>query len=191
MTAPRLSGTSLLHLSHTRMAFVPRISSCLTGKDAAETRGNAAKKTVRAFLVKTRFVVSPRADDRDPRGRPDRARALEEGSPCARRDVPGSSSSRPLRPFARGTSRDTERSRSRGGCGDPRARFRPEGRDGDAREGGRRRVAEPDPPRGDRWQGHRPHRPPHPWGCSVRRRARADLRRPHGRRRRVRREGVA
>ena len=75
--------------------------------------------------------------------------------------------------------------------GDPRARARPEGGDGHARDARRRRLAEPDPARGDRRQGDRPHRPAHPGRRAARRRARADLGRPDGGRRRVRREGVA
>ena len=55
----------------------------------------------------------------------------------------------------------------------------------------RHRLAEPDPPRGDRRQGDRPHRPAHPRRRPVRRRPRADLGRADGGRRRLRREGVA
>ncbi len=71
------------------------------------------------------------------------------------------------------------------------ARARPEGGDDHAGGTRRRRLAEPDPARGDRRQGDRPHRPPHPGRRPVRRRPRADLGRAHGGRRRVRREGVA
>ena len=86
---------------------------------------------------------------------------------------------------------DGERGRPRGGCRDPRARPRAEGGDRDAGDARRRRLAEPDPPRGDRRQGDRPHGPPDPGVFADRRRARADLDRAHGRRRRLRRDGVA
>ena len=69
--------------------------------------------------------------------------------------------------------RATKNARRARGCrGDPRARPRAEGRDGDAGDARRRRLAEPDPARGDRRQGDRPHRPPHPGRRAVRRRAR-------------------
>ena len=55
----------------------------------------------------------------------------------------------------------------------------------------RRRVPQPDPPRGGRRQGHHPHGPPHPRRDARRRRLPADLRRPHGRRGRLRRRAVA
>ena len=80
----------------------------------------------------------------------------------------------PLRPLAREPARDAEPGRPRG-CGrDPRARARPQGGDRHARGPRRRRLAEPDPPRGDRRQGDRPHRPAHP---RRRRRSAASTRR--------------
>ena len=89
----------------------------------------------------------------------------------------------------RRATREPRRPRGRGG--DPRARARPEGGDGDPRGPRRRRLAEPDPARGDRREGDRPHRPPDPRAIGRRRRPRADLDRADGRRRRVRREGMA
>ena len=73
----------------------------------------------------------------------------------------------------------------------PRARVRPEGGDRDPRGRGRRRLAEPNPARGDRGKGHRPHGKAHSGRRATRRRARPDLGRPHGGRRRIRSEGVA
>ena len=96
-----------------------------------------------------------------------------------------------LRPLARVAPRDAERGRPRGGGGDPRARARTEGGDDHAGDARRRRLAEPDPARGDRRQGDRPHRPAHSRRRAVRRRARADLGRAHGGRRRLRRQGMA
>ena len=63
-----------------------------------------------------------------------------------------------LRPLAREAARDGQRDRPRGGARDARGRLRAEGRDGHARGQGRRRLAQPDPPRGGRRQGDRAHR---------------------------------
>ena len=133
-----------------------------------------------------------RDDDRRPRGRPDGQELLEEALRVLAPDVIGIELELPaLRPLARAPARDGERGRARGGGGDPRARPRAEGGDDHAGGPRRRRLAEPDPPRGDRRQGDRPHRPADPRRRAVRRRPRADLDRADGRRRRLRREGVA
>ena len=55
----------------------------------------------------------------------------------------------------------------------------------------RRRLPQPHPARGGRRQGHHPHRPADPGRDPGRRRPRPDLGRPHGGRRRLRREAVA
>ena len=87
---------------------------------------------------------------------------------------------------ARPATASSTRRRARS-CARPRAEGRHDHPGGDRR----RRLAQPDPARGDRRQGDRPHRPAHPRGPACRRRSRADLGRADGGRRCLRREGVA
>ena len=113
-------------------------------------------------------------------------------SACCSRTSSGSSSrcrastcrSRSRRETANGVVHEAARAIAAHGLGLKAATVTPEGRDDVG-------SPEPDPPRGDRRQGDRADRPSHSRRPPRRRCARADLRRSHGGRRRVRREGVA
>jgi isocitrate/isopropylmalate dehydrogenase len=83
--------------------------------------------------------------------------------------------------------RSTRKWRRSRGAGAIREHWvRPEGSDRDAGRRRRRRLAQPDPPRGDRRQGDRANRAQDPGRRTPRRRPRPHLRRPDGRRGRVR-----
>ena len=126
------------------------------------------------------------------------SRATRPGRSCWRRRCacsPPMSSDRArfsaLRPVAGAAAARRRTGRPRGGRRGSRGRAGPEGRDDHARGTGD--VGTPNRILREEIGGtrDRPHRPAHPRHRAARRRARADLGRPHGRRRRLRREGMA
>ena len=98
---------------------------------------------------------------------------------------------RALRPLAREQARDQQRGLRRSGQAHGRDGPGPEGGDDHARGRRRRRQPQPHPARGDRRQGHRPHRPAHPGRDARRGRPPPHLGLPDGRWRRLRRRAVA
>ena len=132
------------------------------------------------------------ADDRRAGGGRHRPGAARRGAPRPRPRRGRARARAPaLRPLAGVAPGDGERRRARGRAGGARARARAEGGDRHAGGSRRRRQPEPHPARGDRRPRDRPHRPPHPRRRADRRRPLPHLRRPHGGRRRLRREGMA
>ena len=130
-----------------------------------------------------------RAEDHRPRRRRDRPGAARAGAARARlRRLRRRARARAPRPVARAPARDAERLRHRGRRGDARGRLRDQGGDDHAGGRRRRRLAQPDPARGGRRQGDRPHRTPDPGRRRPRRgRALPDLPIVRGGRRRLRR----
>src|SRR5436305_10595929 len=177
--------------------------------DALENGGVANRLSLCVDVAKRAFAPDParhlpfhndtrlardarRADNRRPRGGRDGAGAARGEPACPRtRGDRGRARVPAVRSVARAPPRNRKPGRDGGGRVHPRARPRAEGRDDHAGGARRRRLAESHPARGDRGQGHRPDRTADSGSRTARWCACADLDRPDGRRRRVRRQGVA